>query len=29
VLEPPLSDDERIGLEKCIETLRKAQQRIR
>jgi L-lactate dehydrogenase len=29
VLDPPLSDDERIGLEKCIETLRKAQQRIR
>jgi L-lactate dehydrogenase len=29
VLDPPLSDDERIGLEKCIETLRNAQQRIR
>jgi L-lactate dehydrogenase len=29
VLNPPLSDDERVGLEKCIETLRKAQQRIR
>jgi L-lactate dehydrogenase len=29
VLDPPLSDDERIGLEKCVETLRKAQERIR
>jgi len=29
VLNPPLSNDERIGLEKCIETLRKAQERIR
>jgi L-lactate dehydrogenase len=29
VFNPPLSDDERIGLEKCAETLRKAQQRIR
>jgi L-lactate dehydrogenase len=29
VLEPPLSSDERIGLEKCVETLRKAQDRIR
>jgi L-lactate dehydrogenase len=29
VLDPALSGDERIGLEKCIETLRKAQQRIR
>jgi L-lactate dehydrogenase len=29
VLDPPLSDDERIGMEKCVETLRKAQQRIR
>jgi L-lactate dehydrogenase len=29
VLDPPLTDDERIGLEKCIETLRKAQERIR
>jgi L-lactate dehydrogenase len=28
VLDPPLSNDERIGLKKCIETLRKAQQRI-
>jgi L-lactate dehydrogenase len=28
VLEPPLSNDERVGLEKCIETLRKAQARI-
>jgi L-lactate dehydrogenase len=27
-LDPPLSNDERIGLKKCIETLRKAQQRI-
>ncbi len=29
VLDPPLSNDERIGLKKCIETLRKAQERIR
>jgi L-lactate dehydrogenase len=29
VLEPPLSNDERIGLEQCVETLRKAQERIR
>jgi L-lactate dehydrogenase len=29
VLDPPLSDDERVGLEKGIETLRKAQDRIR
>jgi L-lactate dehydrogenase len=29
VLNPPLSNDERIGLQKCIETLRKAQERIR
>jgi L-lactate dehydrogenase len=29
VLDPPLSNDERIGLEKCVETLRKAQERIR
>jgi L-lactate dehydrogenase len=28
VLDPPLSNDERSGLEKCIETLRKAQERI-
>jgi L-lactate dehydrogenase len=28
VLDPPLSNEERIGLEKCIETLRKAQERI-
>jgi L-lactate dehydrogenase len=28
VLDPPLSNDERIGLNKCIETLRKAQERI-
>jgi L-lactate dehydrogenase len=27
--DPPLSNDERIGLNKCIETLRKAQERIR
>jgi L-lactate dehydrogenase len=27
VLHPPLSDDELAGLEKCIETLRKAQER--
>jgi L-lactate dehydrogenase len=29
ILEPPLSKDERIGLEKCVETLRKAQERVR
>jgi L-lactate dehydrogenase len=29
VFDPPLSDAERIGLEKCAETLRKAQERIR
>ncbi len=29
VLDPPLSNDERIGLKKCVETLRKAQERIR
>jgi L-lactate dehydrogenase len=29
VLEPPLSEDERIGLKKCVETLRKAQERVR
>jgi L-lactate dehydrogenase len=29
ILDPPLSNDERIGLKKCIETLRKAQERIR
>jgi L-lactate dehydrogenase len=28
VLDPPLSTDERIGLDKCVETLRKAQERI-
>jgi L-lactate dehydrogenase len=28
VLDPPLSNDERIGLDKCVETLRKAQERI-
>jgi L-lactate dehydrogenase len=28
VLDPPLSSDERVGLKKCIETLRKAQERI-
>ena len=28
VLDPPLSYDERIGLKKCAETLRKAQERI-
>jgi L-lactate dehydrogenase len=28
VLDPPLSNDERIGLEKCVETLRKFQERI-
>jgi L-lactate dehydrogenase len=29
VLDPPLSSEERIGLEKCVETLRKAQERVR
>jgi L-lactate dehydrogenase len=29
VLEPPLSNDERIGLKKCVETLREAQERVR
>src|SRR5450432_1187364 len=29
VLDPPLSNDERVGLKKCIETLRKAQERVR
>jgi L-lactate dehydrogenase len=29
VLDPPLSSDERIGMDKCVETLRKAQQRVR
>jgi L-lactate dehydrogenase len=29
VLDPPLSNDERIGFEKCVETLRKVQERIR
>ena len=29
VLDPPLSNDERIGLKKCVETLRKSQERIR
>jgi L-lactate dehydrogenase len=29
VLDPPLSNDERIGLKKCIETLRNAQERVR
>ena len=29
VLDPPLSNDEGIGLKKCIETLRKAQERMR
>src|ERR1700712_4681473 len=28
VLDPPLSDDERIGLKKGVETLRKAQERV-
>jgi L-lactate dehydrogenase len=28
ILDPPLSNEERIGLNKCIETLRKAQERI-
>jgi L-lactate dehydrogenase len=29
VLDPPLSDDERTGLKKCVETLRRAQERVR
>src|SRR3981081_2520594 len=29
VLDPPLSNDERLGLEKSVKTLRKAQERIR
>jgi L-lactate dehydrogenase len=29
VLDPPLSNDERMGLKKCVETLRKAQERVR
>ena len=29
VLEPSLSTNERINLTKCVETLRKAQERIR
>jgi L-lactate dehydrogenase len=29
VFDPPLSDDERAGLKKCVETLRKAQERMR
>jgi len=29
VLDPPLSNDERLGLKKCVETLRKSQERIR
>jgi L-lactate dehydrogenase len=29
ILDPSLSNDERIGLEKCVETLRKAQERLR
>jgi hypothetical protein len=29
ILDPPLSNDERLGLKKCVETLRKAQERIR
>jgi L-lactate dehydrogenase len=29
VLDPSLSDDERIGLKKSIETLREAQERVR
>src|SRR6267154_6548627 len=28
VLDPPLSNGERVGLKKCVETLRKAQERI-
>jgi len=29
VLDPPLSNDEQVDLKKCIETLHKAQERIR
>jgi L-lactate dehydrogenase len=29
ILDPPLSDEERTGLEKSIETLHKAQERVR
>jgi L-lactate dehydrogenase len=29
VLDPPLSKDERLGLDKSVETLRKAQDRVR
>ena len=29
ILDPPLSNDERVGLKKCIETLRKAHERVR
>jgi L-lactate dehydrogenase len=29
ILDPPLSDDERISLDKSVETLRKAQERVR
>jgi L-lactate dehydrogenase len=29
LLNPPLSSDEQINMEKCIETLREAQERIR
>jgi L-lactate dehydrogenase len=29
IFDPPLSDDERIGLDKSVETLRKAQERVR
>jgi len=29
ILQPPLSDGERVDLDRCIETLRQAQQRIR
>jgi L-lactate dehydrogenase len=29
ILDPPLSNEERIGLNTCVETLRKAQQRVR
>jgi L-lactate dehydrogenase len=29
ILDPPLSNDEHIGLKKCVETLRKAQERVR
>ena len=29
VLDPPLSDDERMGLDKSVETLREAQERVR